>query len=67
MICNNCGQTFPTNRINVEKGGCNPAPLKRTVANGQLIINVEDIYSGIRYFASGYSGVNEPFLAQEEL
>ena len=34
MVCNNCGQTFPSNRINVEQGGCNPAPLERQTAGG---------------------------------
>ena len=29
MVCNNCGRQFPSVRINVEEGGCNPAPLER--------------------------------------
>lgn len=50
MICNNCGLSFPSNRINVEKGGCNPAPLARKVEGRNLVINVTDIYSGKKYF-----------------
>ena len=50
MVCNNCGQTFPSVRINVEKGGCNPAPLNRVVDGDNLIIKVEDIYSGSKFF-----------------
>lgn len=53
MICNNCGQVFPTNRINIEKGGCNPAPLNREVINGELVIRVDDLYEGMRYFTTG--------------
>lgn len=56
MVCNNCGQIFPTDRINIEKGGCNPAPLERQVTNGELVIKVDDLYKGLRYFkiASSY-------------
>ena len=50
MICNNCGQVFPSNKINVEKGGCNPAPLDRKTVGNNLMINVTDIYKGMRYF-----------------
>ncbi|MGA7278100.1 MAG: DUF2318 domain-containing protein [Desulfocapsaceae bacterium] len=50
MICNNCGRRFHSSRINVEQGGCNPAPLKRTVVGDQLVINVADIAQGTRYF-----------------
>ena len=50
VVCRNCGQVFPSNRINVEKGGCNPAPLERTVVDGDLIIKVTDLYAGLRFF-----------------
>ena len=30
MVCLNCDQRFPTDKVNVVKGGCNPAPLKRS-------------------------------------
>ena len=50
MICNNCGQRFHSTKINVQKGGCNPAPLRRIEKNGELIIAAADILTGYRYF-----------------
>jgi uncharacterized membrane protein len=50
MVCNNCGQQFPTERINVEMGGCNPAPLNRKIEQGQLVLNVADVYTGAAFF-----------------
>ncbi|GAB4164409.1 MAG: hypothetical protein Tsb0017_02420 [Geothermobacteraceae bacterium] len=50
MICNNCGQSFPTDRINVVKGGCNPSPLQRQVANGQVVITLAALELGATYF-----------------
>lgn len=50
MVCNNCGQKFHTTRINVVRGGCNPAPLEREVRGDDLIIAVEDILTGASYF-----------------
>jgi uncharacterized membrane protein len=38
MVCNKCGQAFASNRINEVTGGCNPIPLNREVAGGQVII-----------------------------
>jgi hypothetical protein len=43
MVCKNCGQKFASNKINVIKGGCNPAPLNRTVVGDKLVINMKDI------------------------
>lgn len=50
MICMNCGQRFPANKINVVRGGCNPAPLRRTVNGDTLVIQADDIVAGLRYF-----------------
>ncbi|MDA3809474.1 MAG: DUF2318 domain-containing protein [Spirochaetaceae bacterium] len=50
MVCNNCGQQFPSVRINVEQGGCNPAPLERNIVDDKLLLNVSDIESGLRFF-----------------
>jgi uncharacterized membrane protein len=50
MVCNNCGQRFASTRINEIRGGCNPAPLERTVAGDKLVIAVADILPGTRYF-----------------
>ncbi|MDF1578852.1 MAG: DUF2318 domain-containing protein [Desulfurivibrionaceae bacterium] len=43
MVCENCGQRFVSNRINVVKGGCNPAPLDRTVQGDDLLIAMADV------------------------
>jgi uncharacterized membrane protein len=43
MVCKNCGQKFASNKINVIKGGCNPAPLNRTVNGDKLVINMRDV------------------------
>jgi uncharacterized membrane protein len=50
MVCRNCGRRFASVRINEVKGGCNPAPLNRSVENGKLIIQIEDIQEGRQYF-----------------
>lgn len=50
MICNNCGQAFPSNMVNVVKGGCNPSPLQRQLAGDQVIIRVAALEQGAGYF-----------------
>ncbi len=50
MICNNCGRKFHSDRINVVQGGCNPAPLQRVKRDNFLVIQVDDILKGARYF-----------------
>lgn len=50
MVCNNCGRHFPTDQINLVQGGCNPAPLERVLEAGELILRVEDIVAGARFF-----------------
>jgi len=51
MVCNQCGQTFPSNRIGEVKGGCNPHPLAGKVDGGYLSIRKGDIQAGKDYFA----------------
>lgn len=43
MVCTNCNMRFATDRINDVKGGCNPAPLTRTVKGNRLLIPMTDI------------------------
>jgi len=50
MICNNCERRFHTSQVNVVEGGCNPAPLKRTEKDNNLVIMVTDILPGARFF-----------------
>ena len=50
MICRNCGKKFASKLVSEVKGGCNPAPLKRTIRGNQLIIQAKDILDGRNYF-----------------
>jgi uncharacterized membrane protein len=50
MVCNQCGQTFPSVKINEVKGGCNPAPVARKVEGQHLVIRKGDIAAGKDYF-----------------
>ncbi len=50
MVCNNCNMKFESHMINVVKGGCNPAPLTRTVDNGQIVLYERELIDGRRYF-----------------
>lgn len=50
MVCNNCDMRFKTNMINVVKGGCNPAPLKRQQVGETVVIAANDIKKGAWYF-----------------
>ncbi len=50
MVCNNCDQRFPTDRINIVKGGCNPAPLQRQHVGDKVVIAATDIEKGAWYF-----------------
>ena len=50
MVCRNCGRRFASVLVNEVQGGCNPAPLNRTLANDKLIIQIKDIQQGRQYF-----------------
>ncbi len=50
MVCNNCELRFPSVKINEEKGGCNPAPLDRTIDGNDVVIKISDIENGRKYF-----------------
>jgi uncharacterized membrane protein len=50
MVCRNCGRRFASVLVNEVKGGCNPAPLNRTMENGKLVIQIKDILDGRQYF-----------------
>ncbi len=50
MVCRNCGRRFASVLVNEVQGGCNPAPLSRNLDNDQIVIKVEDILKGRRYF-----------------
>lgn len=50
MVCNQCGQAFPSVKVNEIKGGCNPAPLARKVDGEHLVITKSDLAAGAHYF-----------------
>ena len=50
MVCRNCGREFASVLVNEVKGGCNPAPLNRKVADGKVVLQVNDILSGKQYY-----------------
>jgi uncharacterized membrane protein len=53
MVCRNCGMRFPSAKINEVTGGCNPVALTRRMEGGKVIIGIENILQGKRYFAIG--------------
>ena len=50
MVCLNCGMKFKSVKVNEVTGGCNPSALKRTVEDGKVIINQQDLLVGAKYF-----------------
>jgi uncharacterized membrane protein len=50
MVCRNCGRKFASILVNEVKGGCNPAPLNRTIQDGTVTIQIKDIMDGKKYF-----------------
>lgn len=50
MVCRNCGRRFESVMVNEVQGGCNPAPLKRTIQGNQVVIRVDDLKKGQAYF-----------------
>lgn len=50
MVCRNCGQKFASIRVNEVKGGCNPAPLTRSIQGNNVVIRINDILEGSPYF-----------------
>ena len=45
MVCNNCGNRYPMEKIATEKGGCNPAPISPDleVKDGKVIIKQAEL------------------------
>ena len=50
MVCRNCGRRFESVLVNEVQGGCNPAPLNRAIEGDRVVIRVEDLKAGHRYF-----------------
>jgi uncharacterized membrane protein len=54
MVCQNCGNKFPLERIEVESGGCNPVPIfpaDKKVSATAITIPVEFLRKGKGFFA----------------
>ena len=50
MVCNNCGRHFPSTSINTVQGGCNPAPIERTITGNRVTLSASALASGVAYF-----------------
>lgn len=50
MVCRKCGRAFPSTKVNVITGGCNPAPLERSTEGDQLVITAQNLEAGSNYF-----------------
>ena len=50
MVCRNCGQKFASTKINVIRGGCNPAPLGRRIVGDELVVTMSEINANSWYF-----------------
>ena len=50
MVCNSCGRTFATARINVVQGGCNPTSLDRVLEGDEVRLKAASLELGTVYF-----------------
>ncbi len=52
IVCNNCGNRYPIEKIATEKGGCNPGPINPNleVKNGKIIIKQTDLEQVLNLF-----------------
>ncbi len=52
IVCNNCGNRYPIEKIATEKGGCNPGPISPNleVRNGEIVIEQADLEQASNLF-----------------
>lgn len=52
IVCNNCGNRYPIEKIATEKGGCNPGPINPNleVRDGNIIIKQTDLEQVVNLF-----------------
>ena len=50
MVCNKCGRHFLANTVNNGTTGCHPFSLTRTVDGQNLVLKVNELEQGSRYF-----------------
>ncbi|HWP52036.1 MAG TPA: DUF2318 domain-containing protein [Clostridia bacterium] len=55
LVCQNCGNRFSANQLEVESGGCNPWPIfgkDKTVTDSMVTIPQEILKSSVKIFAN---------------
>lgn len=55
LVCQNCGNRFPMNRVEVEAGGCNPWPIfdkDKTVTDSDITISYDFLKESRQIFAN---------------
>lgn len=55
LVCQNCGNRFPMNRVEVEAGGCNPWPIfdqNKTVTEDSITISSDFLKESKQIFAN---------------
>lgn len=50
LVCNKCGNHFPSASVNEVSGGCNPVGLTRTIEGSELVIKAWELESRKSYF-----------------
>ena len=51
MVCKKCNKKFATDKIGPANiGGCNPAPVASQIVNGNVVIKVEELAKGKKFF-----------------
>jgi uncharacterized membrane protein len=53
VVCDNCGNRYPLEKIATEKGGCNPGPINPDlkISNGNLTITLEQLTNVEKLFS----------------
>ena len=50
IVCNSCGRSFPSKRIGVVHGDCNPIPLEQVMEGDQVLLKAVSLESAAAYF-----------------
>jgi len=50
MVCINCENRFPAEKINLVRGGCNPVPLTRRITGDTLVLDAAELERMSGYF-----------------
>ncbi len=55
LVCQNCGNRFSTNQLEVESGGCNPWPIfakDKTVTDSDITISQDFLEGSVKIFSN---------------